>query len=49
MFDECLGEVPVDPEVAQAYRAYNFTNEDANGQCFIKCLCLKERLCHEGM
>lgn len=48
MFDECLEEVPVDPVIAEAYRAYNFTTEDANGQCFIKCLCLKERLCHEG-
>lgn len=48
MFDECLEQVPVDLEVAEAYRAYNFTSEDTNGQCFIKCLCFKEKLCNEG-
>ncbi|XP_063704356.1 uncharacterized protein LOC134833818 isoform X2 [Culicoides brevitarsis] len=49
MFDECLAEVPVELEIAEALRAFNFTSEDPNGKCFIKCLCLKETLCHEAI
>uniref|UniRef100_A0A336LUQ3 CSON001234 protein n=1 Tax=Culicoides sonorensis TaxID=179676 RepID=A0A336LUQ3_CULSO len=47
MFNECLSEIPVNPDIAIEYRAFNLSNEDPNGQCFIKCLCLKEGVCYE--
>lgn len=45
LFNDCITETNVDPDIAKSYREYNFTNEDPIGQCFVKCICLKENLC----